>query len=248
MKNTSLQSRVVSRLLLVVTVGVMAVGVSISPCLASAQEAAAPAQHAVTSSAPEATGAAHAEGSKAEEDDHSQYLYGPVVQTLARILHLKLETASRLFQVINAAIIILAILIPLGKRMPKLLRRRSQKVRDDLEAARKVTRDANARLGAVEAKLANLGQEIAKFRSEVEQQIVQDEQRSKAALEEEGARIVASAEQEISVAAAQAKRTLRNFAADLAIEHASKQLVLTPETDRALIAQFVSETAKGGQN
>jgi len=242
LKNTSLQSRVVSRLLLVVAVAVMAVGVSLSPCLTSAQEAAAPAQHAVTSSAPEATGAAHAEGSKAEEDDHSQYLYGPVVQTLARILHLKLETASRLFQVINAAIIILAILIPLGKRMPKLLRRRSQKVRDDLEAARKVTRDANARLGAVEAKLANLGQEIAK------QQIVQDEQRSKAALEEEGARIVASAEQEISVAAAQAKRTLRNFAADLAIEHASKQLVLTPETDRALIAQFVSETAKGGQN
>ena len=57
----------------------------------------------------------------------------------------------------------------------------------------------------------------------------------------------------MSVAAAQAKRGLRHFAADLAIEQAAKQLVLTPETDRALIAEFVSETtasgaAKGGQN
>ena len=74
----------------------------------------------------------------------------------------------------------------------------------------------------------------------MEQQIAQDEQRSKAALEEESARIVASAEQEIGVAAAQAKRSLRHFAADLAIEQAAKKLVLTPETDRALIAEFVS--------
>jgi F-type H+-transporting ATPase subunit b len=171
-----------------------------------------------------------------------------VVQTLARVLHLSVETASRIFQIINAAIIILAILIPLGRVLPKLLRKRSQKVRDDLEAARKVTQDANTRLSAVEAKLSNLDKEIAKFRSEVEQQIVQDERRGKAALEEESARVVASAEQEISVAAAQAKRSLRHFAADLAIQQATRQLTLTPETDHALIAEFVSETSKGGQN
>jgi F-type H+-transporting ATPase subunit b len=59
---------------------------------------------------------------------------------------------------------------------------------------------------------------------------------------------VAAAEQEIGVAAAQARRTLRHFAADLAIEQAAKHLVLTPETDRALIAEFVSDVAKGGLN
>jgi F-type H+-transporting ATPase subunit b len=44
---------------------------------------------------------------------------------------------------------------------------------------------------------------------------------------------------------------LRSFAADLAIEQAEKQLVLTPETDRALIAEFISDVAtngKGGKN
>ena len=68
----------------------------------------------------------------------------------------------------------------------------------------------------------------------------------KAALEEERARIVASAEQEIGVAAAQATRSLRHFAADLAIDQAVRKLVLTPETDRALIAEFVNETGHDG--
>ena len=56
---------------------------------------------------------------------------------------------------------------------------------------------------------------------------------------------MASAEQEISVAAAQSKRSLRHFAADLAIDQAVKKLVLTPETDQALIAQFVREAGDG---
>jgi F0F1-type ATP synthase membrane subunit b/b' len=59
---------------------------------------------------------------------------------------------------------------------------------------------------------------------------------------------VTAAEQELAAAAAHAKRGLRHFAADLAIEQAAQQLILTPETDRALIAEFVRDTAKGGQN
>jgi F-type H+-transporting ATPase subunit b len=64
---------------------------------------------------------------------------------------------------------------------------------------------------------------------------------------------VAAAEQEISVAAAQVRRGLRDFAADLAIDQASRQLAMTQETDRALIAEFVAGVAadaagKGGQN
>ena len=250
MKHSLHQSRLASRIHLLVAFAALTIGISFLPCVAASQEPAEPAAHpAAASQAHDATGAAHAEGSKAEgEEDHSQYLMAPVVHTFARVLHLPVATASILFQILNAAILILAIAIPIGKRMPKLLRKRSQKVRDDLESARKVTQDAQTRLSAVEAKLASLDQEIAKFRTEVEQQIAQDEQRSKAAFEEESARIVASVEQEIGVAAAQARRGLRHFAADLAVEHAARQLVLTPETDRALIAEFVSETAKGVQN
>jgi len=127
--------------------------------------------------------------------------------------------------------------------MPKIIRKRSQNLGHDLQTARAATADAQARLSAVEAKLAGLGEEIEKFRAQVERESLEDEKRIKASLGEESARIVAAAEQEIGVAATQARRSLRSFAADLAIEQAASQVKLTPETDRALIAEFVAGVA-----
>lgn len=157
------------------------------------------------------------------------------------------EQTARTFEWVNFAIIFFGIVIPVGRILPKVFRRRSQTLKHKLEEARKSTADANSRLSAVEAQLAKLDEEIAGIRAKVEDESKQDEVRIKASIEEERARIVASAEQEISAAAAHAQRGLRHFAADLAIENAAKQLILTPETDRALIAEFVSDTtAKGG--
>jgi len=175
------------------------------------------------------------------------------VQAIARILHLKLDTAVTLLLAINFAIIFFLIAIPLSRLMPRIIRKRSQTLSHDLKTAREATAEAQSRLSAVEAKLAGLGEEMQKFRAQVEQDSLEDEKRIKAALGEESARIVAAAEQEISVAAAQVRRGLRDFAADLAIDQASRQLAMTPETDRALISEFVAGVAadasrKGGQN
>jgi F-type H+-transporting ATPase subunit b len=208
-----------------------------------------PAQPALETPSQDAQNPPKTEAAKTEEQENDQYRHAPVVQTLARLLHMDVETAARTFEIFNVTIVVLGIVIPLVRIMPRLLRKRSEKIRADIEAAQKTTQDANTRLSAVEAKLASLDQEIAKFRAEVEQQIVQDEQQGKKALEEETARIVASAEAEIGVAAAQARRTLRHFAADLAIGQAARQLVMTPETDQALIAEFVAESGRdGGKN
>jgi F-type H+-transporting ATPase subunit b len=175
------------------------------------------------------------------------------VQSLARVLHLDIQTTIYLLLGINFAIIFFGVVIPLSRVMPKLFRKRSETLSHDLQTAREATTDAQSRLSAVEAKLAGLGEEMQKFRAQVEQDSLEDEKRIKASLSEESARIVAAAEQEISVAAAQVRRGLRDFAADLAIEQASKQLALTPETDRALIAEFVAGVSadaagKGGRN
>jgi F-type H+-transporting ATPase subunit b len=176
-----------------------------------------------------------------------------MVQKLARMLHLNLDTTIFLLLGINFAIIFFAIVIPIGRIMPKIIRKRSQTLSQDLQTAREATADAQSRLSAVEAKLAGLGEEMQKFRAQIEQESLEDEKRIKASLGEESARIVAAAEQEISGAAAQIRRGLRDFAADLAIDQASKQLKMTPETDRALIAEFVAGVAadapgKGGRN
>ena len=193
------------------------------------------------------------------DDGDAAFLHSPVVQSVARMLHLKLDTTVYLLLGINFAIIFFAIAIPLTRTMPKIMRKRSQTLSQDLTNARQATADAQARLSAVEAQLAGLGEEIKKLSAQVEQESVEDEKRIKASLGEESARIVAAAEQEINTAVTQAKRGLRSFAADLAIGQAEKQISLTPETDRALIAEFVAGVAgdaagkpaaagKGGKN
>lgn len=190
---------------------------------------------------------------KEEAEQEHELLHAPAVQSLARVLHLNLDITITLLLAFNFAIIFFAIAIPLGRIMPKIIRKRSQTLSQDLETARAATADAQSRLSAVEAKLAGLGEEMQKFRNQVEQDSLEDEKRIKAALSEESARIVAAAEQEIDVAAAQIRRGLRDFAANIAIEQATKQLKMTPETDRALIAEFVAgmgadAAGKGGRN
>lgn len=212
-----------------------------------------PAQPALETPEQETQNPPRTPAEKREEQENDLYRHAAVVQALARMLHLDVETAARTFEIFNVTVVVLGLGIPLLRIMPRVMRKRSEKIRVDLDAAQKTTEEANTRLSAVEMKLAGLDQEIARIRAEVEQQIAQDEQRAKASLEEDKARVVASAEAEIGAAADQAKRSLRHFAADLAIAQAAKQLVLTPETDRALIAEFVAEAGRdgmhgGGQN
>lgn len=250
MKQNSQQTRSCSRFARLALLVLLSAATALTPLRAAAgqQSAEPPAQPSVETPAQEAKNPPETAAAKTEEQENDQYRHAPVVQSLARMLHMDVETAARTFEIFNVSVVVLGIVIPLIRIMPKLLRKRSQQIQVNIEEARKTTEDANRRLSAVEAKLASLDKEIAKFRTEVEEQIVQDEQRGKAALEEEKTRIVSSAEAEINVAAAQARRSLRNFAADLAIDQAAKQLVLTPATDRALIAEFVSDVAGDGRN
>jgi F-type H+-transporting ATPase subunit b len=235
----------------------LAAGLTLAPARATGQQATA--QDATEQAAPAPAGATHESAeskpaeSKEEQQDNVFRLEGPEVKWTANMLHLSVEKTAEIFEAINFLIIVLAIGIPLVRWLPRHLRGHREKVRSDIESARKVTEDANTRLSAVEAKLASLDEEIQKFRTEVEAESRQDEARIKASLGEESTRIVQAAEQEIGVAAAQARRGLRLFAADLAIGQAAKKLTLTPETDRALIAEFVGEvvrngTAGGGKN
>jgi F-type H+-transporting ATPase subunit b len=181
-----------------------------------------------------------------EQKELNIFRHAPLVAKIGQKMGMDVETTAKVFEAINFIIIILAIVIPIVRIVPRVLRQRSQTLNQDIRTAREATADANARLSAVEAKLAGLDAEIRKFRTQVEQESLEDEKRIKATIEEESSRIVTAAEQEITMAAAQARRGLRHFAADLAIEQAEKQLVLTPETDRALIAEFVADVSSNG--
>jgi len=214
----------------------LAAGVAIAPMRLVAQTTEAAAQSASQSSA-------QPEKKSQEEQETVFRLEGPVVKWTAKTLNLTLNTTANIFEGFNFAIIVFGIGIPLFRFLPKFLRTRSEKVRGDIESARKATAEANARLSAIEAKLAGLDGEIAGIRAQVEAESLEDEARIKATIGEESARILAAAEQEMDASAAQARRSLRHFAADLAISQAVQQLAITPETDQALIAEFLSNVA-----
>jgi F-type H+-transporting ATPase subunit b len=232
---------------------------AVAPLSALAQDAAPAAPEAQSQSQPKPESVFKQEhkAEKAEEADETDaYRHSASVQWIANFLHLDVETAATIFEYINFAVILLAIGIPIAKMLPAAMRKRTAKLSADLEVAQAKTQDANDRLKAVEEKLAGLDSEIAAIRKQVEEQMRDDEVRSKAILEEETARIVAGAEQEIAVAAAHAQRGLKQFAADLAIDRAVSRLTIDAETDRALFAEFAHDIAgkpgkrraKGDQN
>lgn len=182
-----------------------------------------------------------------EEQNHAFLVNGPIVKWVSQTTGWSRDTTATVFLYVNFAIIFFGIAIPLARVTPKVLRRRREDLSHNLSEARKATEDANARLSAIEAKLAGLDAEITRFRAQVEEESKGDEARIKASIEEEKTRILSGADQELTQATAQAQRNLRLFAAELAVEQASKQLTLTPEADRALIAEFIGQ-AQGGKN
>ena len=212
--------------------------------VAAVAQAADAAPQSQTQPKPESVFKQEHKAEKAEEEDETAaYRHSASVQWLANLLHLDVETTAKIFEYINFAVILLAVGIPLAKMLPAAMRKRSAKLNADLEVAQAKTQDATDRLKAVEEKLAGLDSEIAAIRKQVEEQMREDEVRNKALIEEETARIVAGAEQEIAVAAAQAQRGLKQFAADLAIDRAVSQLTIDAETDRALFAEFAMDVA-----
>jgi F-type H+-transporting ATPase subunit b len=220
----------------------------------AAMVAAAPHRAAAQQTTPSASSPAPADATETTPDDEQKqdnvFRHAPVVQSIGRKLGLSVETTARVFEFLNFLIIVVAIVVPIVKIVPRMLRQRAETLNQDIKTARAASDDAKARLSAVESKLAGLGEEIQKFRDQIEHDSLEDEKRIKAGIEEESARIITSAEQEITVAAAQARRALRHFATDLALDQAAdqvtKRLASSPETDRALIAEFVGDAQENG--
>lgn len=240
MKPFAARTRLYGRFLFLSALVALAVALT-GPHGAVAQQAPAARQAQLMDAA---DNPAASETPKSEEEQENSFLNAPVVHKLAGVLHLSEPAARVLFLALNFAIIFLAIVVPLVRTLPKVFRKRTETLRSSLDLARQATEEARQRLSAVEARLAGLGDEIAAFRAQVESESGEDEKRIKASLQDESERIVAAAEQEITAAAAHARRGLRQFAADLAIEQASKQLALTPDEDRALIHDFMAQVAQ----
>jgi F-type H+-transporting ATPase subunit b len=220
-----------------------------------AQKHKEPVQQA-PASAGENTAPDSAVPEKKEEvrDENDEYRHSPMVVKLGGMMGLKAEAAATAFTVFNFLVLVIAIGYGLVKALPKTFRKRTSTIQKDLVDARTATEEAAARLSAVEARLAKLDGEIAAMKTHAEADSVREEQRIRASVEDESAKIVAAAEAEIVAATAIARREIQRYAADLAIDRAARKLVVTAETDRLLVESFAHrlstglDAGRGGQN
>jgi len=200
-----------------------------------------------TQSTPEAQSP---EKEKQEEDENAAYRRSDTVRWLGSKLGLTVDQAASAFEILNFVVLAALIIWFLMKTLPKTFVKRNTDIQKDLVEARTATEEASARLTGVEERLAKLDGQIAAMKVQAEKDAAAEETRMRASAEEEKLKILAAAEQEIAAATVQAQRQIQQYAAELAIEHAAKKLVVTAETDRLLVQGFAKRLAdeKGGQN
>lgn len=184
------------------------------------------------------------------KDENEEYRHSPTVQKLGRIFGLNAEQAATAFTLINFLILAIAVGYGLLKLLPKTFADRTSRIQKQLVDARTATEEASARLNSVEARLSKLDEQIAAMRRQAEDDAKREEQRIRANVKDETAKIVAAAEAEIQAATASARRDIQQFAAGLAIEQAARKLVVTAETDRLLVESFARHLTgdNGGHN
>lgn len=175
------------------------------------------------------------------EEGENVYRHSPMVHSLAKRFGLSVEATSRLFEIINFILLVIILVWGIWKILPKALHARTDRIRNGLQQARTATEDANRRLAGIEERLSHLDGEIDAIRKQAEQETVIEEKRLRAALEQEKQSILESAAQDINAASKNAQSQLKKLAAELVIEHAKRQISVTPEADQTLVAGFLAE-------
>lgn len=184
----------------------------------------------------------------AAEDDQAQFKHSPSVQMVAKLTGLSLDHAYWLCVLLNFAVVAGAVVYFSKKNLPGAFRNRTASIQKAMQEARQASEDANRRLSEIETRLTRLDAEIAGMRATAEKEAAAEEARIKAAAEEDGRKIVESAEQEIAAAAKLARRQLTNYAANLVVSLAARQIKVDTATDQALVRGFARELSPKDPN
>ncbi len=223
----------------------------------TAQPAANPSVSAPAQATPAAEAAKPAEAPVAakkagkpveeEEEENAEFKYAGIVQKVAKATGLSKEAIYWVFMVINFVILAWGLAWVVKKVMPQGFAPRTAEIQKGIEDARKASAEASARLTEIEGRLSHLDEEITALKTTAEADFSVEEQRIKAAAEEDARNIVVAAEQEIAAAARVAQRDLKSFAAGLAVDLAEKKIHVDDATDKALVTGFAAQLGKDGK-
>jgi F-type H+-transporting ATPase subunit b len=196
--------------------------------------------------AEEAREANQAAGNEGEGNE-AQFRESPSVRTLSRITGIPLKSAYWVFVALNFAILAFILYVLMKSRIPAMFQSRTGVIRKSLDEAQRSSADANRRLSEIEARLSRLDTEVAEMRGQAEREAQAEEERIRAAAEEDQRRIVNAAQAEIDALSKNARRELKAYAADLAVALAEKRIKVDAATDQQLVRSFTDQLAGDGK-
>jgi len=127
----------------------------------------------------------------------------------------------------------------------------TESIQKDMADSARIAADAEARVKAVETKIATLGEEIERMKTEARTDMARENERLQKETARALERIASHAEQEVELAAKVARLGLKQYAAQLAVDLAEQRIRtrLNSETQGKLIDSFVQDLGRNaGKN
>jgi F-type H+-transporting ATPase subunit b len=176
-----------------------------------------------------------------EKNETEEFKQSPAVQFIARITGLSVPHAYMFSVFLNFGVVAIVIIWAAAKFLPRVFKARTEAIQKAMREAQKASEEARRKLSEIESRLQKLDVEIGMIRDAAEKDAAAEQERIRAAAEEEKRKIVDSAQHEIAAAAKAARRELTAYAADLAVALAKKQIRVDAATDQALVRNFAGE-------
>jgi F-type H+-transporting ATPase subunit b len=182
-----------------------------------------------------------------EHDEYAKFKYSNMVTKLGRFIGIGPTGMYWVSIAANFVFLALFFWMLLKSKLPQMFRDRTTSIQKALNEAKTASAEASRRLGDIEARLSKLDVEVNDIRTGAERDAAVEEERIRAAAEEDQRKVVDSAEAEIAAIARSARHDLKSFAASLAVDIASHKIKVDNDTDQALVRQFVSHLGKDGE-
>ncbi len=147
---------------------------------------------------------------------------------------------------VNFVGIALFVWVLLKSKLPQAFRERTASIQKGIKEAQAASADASRRLTDIEARLSKLDVEVADIRQSADREAAAEEERIRAAAEQDKQKIIAGAEAEIDAIARNARRELKGYAASLAVDLAARRIHVDEPTDHVLVREFVDQFGKDG--
>lgn len=148
----------------------------------------------------------------------------------------------------NFALLAIGLGYMLAKLLPKTFADRTATIQKDIKEAQRLKADAEKRAAEVEAKVAALGADIEKFRTEAAKDMAVEGERIRQETAAQIKRMEEQANLEIESAGKIAKRELSRYSAELALKLAEDRVRarLDGASESGLVDNFVAELGRQG--